>query len=108
MKKLGVMLVAMFLVAGLSSSAFASDPGWGRHGGHDNHGRYERGWNAGYHGHHGDLHHGFRGHERDWRDAGRHHDRHGNGRESGAMISLPLVPVPGISQMFPSINFSIH
>ncbi|OPY14386.1 MAG: hypothetical protein A4E66_00406 [Syntrophus sp. PtaB.Bin001] len=100
MKKIATILIAAFMVTGLTTSAFAFGPDWGDRGRNDRHGEYSRSWHDNYRGH----------------DQGRpHYDRHNYDRhhrvpshESGAMISLPLVPLPGVSHLFPSINFNIR
>jgi hypothetical protein len=95
MKKIATILITVFLVTGLTTSAFAFGPDRGERGRYDRRGEYSRSWHDNYRG----------------QDRGRHHyDRHHNApsHESGAVISLPLVPLPGVSHLFPSINFNIH
>jgi len=106
MKKLAMMLITIVLVTGLATSALAFGPGGDGRGRYDNHRRYVGAWDS------------HRGHERAWhgRSNGYEHGRRVYGQHydyapsygSRAMISLPLVPLPGISHMFPSINVNIH
>jgi len=106
MKKLAMMLITIVLVTGLATSALAFGPGGDGRGRYDNSRGYARDWDS------------HRGHERAWRGGsngyehgrrvyGQHYD-YAPSHGSGAMISLPLVPLPGVSHMFPSINVNIH
>lgn len=97
MKKISTILMAILVVVGLTGSALAFGPGWDGHGRYANYRGHDRGW-------HGE----FQGHDRGRRDYGRHYDHNVPSHGSGAMISLPLVPLPGVSHLFPSINVNIH
>jgi len=109
MKKLAMVMITMFLVTGLATSAFAFGPPWDGHGRYNNSRRsVHDGWRNEHRGHDRGWHGGYNGHERGRRVDHRDNGRNDRSHESGAMISLPLVPLPGISHMFPSINFSIH
>jgi hypothetical protein len=108
MKKFATILITIFLVTGFANSALAFGPGWDGHGRHDNPRGYARNWHDGYRGHDRGWHGDFNGHDRGRRDYGQHSDHNVPSHGSGAMISLPLVPLPGVSHLFPSINVNIH
>ena len=101
-KKLTTIFITVLMVMVLSTPSFAFGHGWREHG-NDVRGRgysharhdYKLGheWHKGYY-------------NRSERPVYvRHADR---SCCSGAMISLPFVPLPDISQLFPSINVNIH
>jgi len=96
MKKLATVLITICLVTGLSTSAFAFGPGLGGYGRYDNSRGYERRW-----------HDAHRGHENGRYVYVPRYSHNAPYHGSGAVISLPLAPVPAIS-LFPSINVSIH
>ncbi|SEL94671.1 hypothetical protein SAMN04489760_101105 [Syntrophus gentianae] len=100
MKKMVSIGIAVLLVAGLATSAFAFGPDWGGRRHYDYRPGYAHQWKHSGHGYEGDK-------------QGRHtreqHYRHQEpSYRSGAGIALPLVPLPGISFWFPGISVNIH
>jgi len=90
MKKLAAILITVLLVAGFTTPVFAFDTGSDRR-------NYPR----------------TRHVEQRWHEHGRpvyyqtynHYTPHQN---PGVVVNLPLVPLPGVSHMFPSINIRLY
>ena len=90
MKKLATILITVLMVAGLTTPVFAFGIGSDQRD-------YAR---IG----HGDQ----RGHERGRRVYHQTYNHYAPSRDPGVVVSLPLVPLPGVSHMFPSINIRLR
>lgn len=90
MKKLATILITVIMVAGLATSVFAFGTGLEQRGyvrgGYGNQRVYERGRRVYY----------------------QTYNRYAHTHQPGVVVSLPLVPLPGVSHMFPSINIRIR
>ena len=90
MKKLATILITVIIVAGLATSVFAFGRGLEQRGyvrgGYGNQRAYEPGRRVYY----------------------QTYNRYAHTHQPGVVVSLPLVPLPGVSHMFPSINIRIH
>ena len=128
MKKIKMIFIVVLVVTGLATSAFAFGPDgheWrgnyrdGRyeqrrfehHEGYDRYGNQGRGWAWGHYKQQAYPQQSFQ--YAPYREARmpapppQPNGHYAPYRSSGVSISLPLVPIPGISHMFPSIHFSI-
>ena len=90
MKKLATILIAVIMMVGLATSVFA----FGTRSDQRDYARIR--------------HVDQRGHER-----GRHvyqktYNHYTPSRNPGVVVYLPLVPLPGVSHMFPSINIRLR
>jgi hypothetical protein len=79
MKKLATILITVLMVVGLATSVFAFGTGSEQRG-------YERGRRVYY----------------------QTYNHYVHSHKPGVVVSLPLVPLPGVSHMFPSINIRIR
>ncbi len=90
MKKLATILITVIMVASLATPVFAFGTGSKQRG-------YVRG---GY------------GHQRVYVPVRRvyhqTYNRYAYSHQPGLVVSLPLVPLPGVSHMFPNINIRIR
>jgi len=90
MKKLAIIFITVVMVAGLSAPVFAFDAGLRQRG-------YVRGG------------HGYQRIYEPVRPV--YHQtcyRYAHSPRPGVLVSLPLVPLPGVSHGFPSINIRIR
>jgi hypothetical protein len=90
MKKLATILITVTMVVGLATSVFAFGTGSEQRGyvrgGHGNQRVYEPGRRVYY----------------------QTYNRYAHTHQPGVVVSLPLVPLPGVSHMFPIINIRIR
>lgn len=90
MKKLATILITVLMVAGLTTPVFAFGTGSDQR----DYARIR----------HGDQ----RGHERGRCVYQKTYNHYAPSRDPGVVVSLPLVPLPGVSHMFPSINIRLR
>jgi hypothetical protein len=90
MKKLAAILITVLMLAGLTTPVFAFDPGLDQRG----HGRIR--------------HVEQRGHEHVRPVYYQTYNHYAPPRNPGVVVNLPLVPLPGVSHMFPSINIRLR
>ena len=106
MKKFATILIAVIMVAGLATPVFAFGTGSDqrdfariRHGD-------QRGHERGRHVYHQTYNQ--RGHERSRRVYHQTYNYYAPSRDPRVVVSLPLVPLPGVSHMFPRINIRLR
>ncbi len=90
MKKLAVIVISVLMLAGLTAPVFAFGTGLDQR----DHARIR--------------HVDQRGHERGRRVYHQTYNHYAPSRNPGVVVSLPLVPLPGVSHMFPSINIRLR
>ncbi|OPY84522.1 MAG: hypothetical protein A4E72_02196 [Syntrophus sp. PtaU1.Bin208] len=108
MKKMVSIWIAVFLVMGLASSAFAFGPDWGGHGRYDHQRGYAHGWRGDSGGNEWEKHGRYNVKKQGRHPGEQHYRPYEPSYRSGAGIALPLVPLPGISFLFPGISVNIH
>ena len=90
MKKIATILITVLMLAGLTTPVFAFGPDFYRR----DHARIryvEQRW-----------------HERERRVYHQTYNHYAPSRNPGVVVNLPLVPLPGVSHMFPSINIRLR
>ena len=97
MKKLAIIFITVVMVAGLSTPVFAFDAGLRQRG-------YVRGGHA-----YQRIYEPVRPVYHPVRPVYHQtYNRYAHSPRPGVLVSLPLVPLPGVSHMFPSINIRIR
>lgn len=91
MKKLATILITVIMAVGLATSVFAFGTG-----------SEQRGYVRGGHGNQRGFEPGRRVYYQTY------NNRYAHTHQPGVVVSLPLVPLPGVSHMFPSINIRIR
>jgi hypothetical protein len=90
MKKLAAILITVLMLAGWTTPVFAFGPGSDQR----DHARIR--------------HVEQRGHERGRQVYYQTYNHYAPSRNPAVVVNLPLVPLPGVSHMFPSINIRLR